>query len=70
MDNFQSYIVELIRLVLHAKPSMLSTKKQSITLEDLLKYKSIDEIVHTIIEKRVNTATYEGFLELNKWCNS
>jgi hypothetical protein len=68
IDNFQVYLVDLVRLVLHAKPAMLSTRQQTLTLEELLKYDRIEELVHDIIERRVNALTYEGFLELQSWC--
>jgi hypothetical protein len=37
VDNFQKYLVDAIREILRSKPAMLSTTKQSITLEELLK---------------------------------
>ncbi len=68
VDNFQTYLVDLVRIVLHAKPAMLSTRQQTLTLEELLKYERIEDLVHDIIERRVNALTYEGFLELQSWC--
>jgi hypothetical protein len=68
VDNFQTYLVDLVRAVLHAKPAMLSTRQQTLTLEELLKYDRIEDLVHDIIERRVNALTYEGFSELQSWC--
>lgn len=68
VDNFQVFLVDLVRMVLHAKPAMLSTRQQTLTLEELLKYDRIEELVHDIIERRVNALTYEGFGELRSWC--
>ncbi len=68
VDNFQAYLVDLVRTVLHAKPAMLSTRQQTLTLEELLRYDRIEDLVHDIIERRVNALTYEGFLELQSWC--
>ena len=68
VDNFQSYLVDLIRLVLRSRPTMLSTSQQSLTLEELLKYGSIEELVHDVIERKVNSLSYEGFTELHAWC--
>ncbi|MCK1626319.1 hypothetical protein IVA98_24810 [Bradyrhizobium sp. 160] len=67
VDNFQKYLVDLIRQVLRSKPAMLSTKQQSISLEDVLKHGSIESLVHDVIERRVNTLSYDGFADLQKW---
>lgn len=68
VDNFQTYLVDLVRAVLHAKPAMLSTRQQTLTLEELLKYDRIEDLVHDVIERRVNALAYEGFNELQSWC--
>lgn len=47
---------------------MLSTRQQTFTLEELLKYDHIEDLVHDIVERRVNTLTCEGFIELQSWC--
>jgi len=68
VDNFQIYLVDLIRVVLHAKPAMLSTRQQTLTLEELLRYDRIEDLIHDIIEKRINALAYEGFGDLQAWC--
>lgn len=69
VDNFQNYLADLIRAVLHANPSMLRTRQQTLTLEELMGYERIEDLVHDIIERRVNSLTYEGFIELQTWCS-
>jgi hypothetical protein len=68
VDNFQKYLVDLIREILRSKPAMLSTKLQTMTLEDVLKHESIEGLVHDVIERRVNMLSYDGFSDLQKWC--
>jgi hypothetical protein len=68
VDSFQKYLVDVIRDVLHSKPSILSTRQQSLTLEELLKYERIEDLVHDVIERKVNSLSYEGFTDLEKWC--
>jgi hypothetical protein len=68
VDNFQKYLVDVIREILRSKPAMLSTRQQTITLEELLKYERIEDLVHDVIERRVNSLSYEGFSELQRWC--
>lgn len=69
VDNFQKYLVDLIREVLRSKPSMLSSRQQSLTLEELLKYERIEDLVQDIIERKVNALSYEGFAALETWCS-
>src|SRR5207249_416532 len=40
----------------------------SLTPEELLKYGSIEELVHDVIARKVNSLSYEGFTELHAWC--
>jgi len=68
VDAFQKYLVDVIREILHSKPALLSTRQQSLTLEELLKYENIEALVHDVIERKVNAMSYEGFTELDKWC--
>ena len=68
VDNFQCYIVDLIRAVLRKKPQILTTSQPSISVETLLRFSSKEEIVHHIIERKVNSLAYQGFKELQGWC--
>jgi hypothetical protein len=68
VDNFQKYLVDLIREILRSKPSMLSTGQQLLTFEELLKYERIEDLVHYVIEGKVNALSYQGFVDLQKWC--
>jgi|SRR3989304_2990892 len=68
VDNFQTYLVDLVRAVLHSKPAMLSTSQRALTLEELLKYDRIEDLVHDIVERQVNDLAYEGFIQLRSWC--
>jgi hypothetical protein len=67
-DNFQKYLVDLVRRVLRAKPEILSTRQQTLALEEILKYQRIEDLVHDVIERKVNALSYEGFVELQSWC--
>jgi hypothetical protein len=68
IDNFQKYLVDVIREVLRSKPTMLRTRQQSITLEELLGYERIHDLVHDVIERKLNSLSYEGFAALQEWC--
>jgi hypothetical protein len=68
VDNFQTYVVDIVREVLHCKPSILSTRQQSFTLEEILSYERIEDLVHDVVERKVNSLSYEGFEQLQRWC--
>jgi hypothetical protein len=68
VDNFQIYLIDLIRTVLRSRPQMLSTSKQSLSLEEVLRHDSIDSLIHQIVERKVNSLSYDGFAELERWC--
>lgn len=68
VDNFQCYIVDLVRAVLRKRPEILTNSQPSISVETLLSFSSKEEIVHYIIERKVNSLAYQGFKELQDWC--
>lgn len=70
VDNFQIYVVEIIRAVLRKKPQILSARRQELTLGYILQFDSIEALAHDIVEGKVNSLSYEGFGELEAWCQS
>jgi hypothetical protein len=68
VDNFEVYLVALIRLVLHKEPRILSDRKQEITLGHILKFDSIEALSRDIIEGKLSALSYQGFAELEAWC--
>jgi hypothetical protein len=45
-----------------SKPSILNTRQQSLTLETLLKYDRIEDLVYDVTKRKVNSRSYEGFV--------
>lgn len=70
VDNFQAYIVEMVRAVLHKQPRILSARKQELSLGYILQFDSIEALTRDLIEGKVATLSYEGFGELEDWCQS
>jgi len=68
VDNFEVYLVALIRQVLHKEPRILADRKQELTLGHILKFESIEALTREIIEGKLNTLSYQGFAELETWC--
>lgn len=67
VDNFEVYLVDILREVLRQKPDILRSRQQTVTLEYLLEFERIDDLIQDIIESKVNSLSYKGFLELEQW---
>lgn len=70
VDNFQVYVVDLIRAVLHERPEILKSRQEQVSVEYALGFDSVDDLVHDLIETKVNNLTYKGFDDLQDWCSS
>lgn len=70
VDNFQVYIVEILREVLHKQPRILSASKQEITLGYVLEFDSIESLSRSWVEGKVTSLSYDGFGDLESWCQA
>lgn len=70
VDNFQVFIVDIVRAVLHEKPEILKSRQQQVSIEYILEFESVDDLVQDLIEGKVNSLTYEGFRDLQDWCDA
>jgi hypothetical protein len=68
VDNYLKYVVDMVRSVLKKQPNLLRSKQQTLSLEQILNHSSIEELLHFIIESRVNSLSYEGFERMRDWC--
>jgi hypothetical protein len=67
IDNFEVYLVDILREALKQKPEILRSRQQTITLDYLLQFKSIDDLIQDVIESKVNILSYKGFSDLEDW---
>jgi hypothetical protein len=68
VNNFETYIVSILREVLRKRPEILRTREQNVTVEYVLQFQSIQELTNDLIEGKVNSLSYEGFKALQAWC--
>jgi hypothetical protein len=68
VDNFQVYLVQVIRDVLQKKPVILSSRTQELTLGYILQFDSIGSLTLDIIEAKMSSLSYQGFGEVETWC--
>jgi len=67
VDNFLSYISEIIRLILQKRPELLKSSA-TIQIDYVLNFSNFDELIQDLIDRKVIELGYIGFLKLNEWC--
>jgi hypothetical protein len=68
-NNFQTYVVSILREVLRKQPKILRERKQTVTIEYVLQFESIGGLTNDLIEGKVNSLSFEGFNALQEWCS-
>jgi hypothetical protein len=69
VDNFETYLVSIIREALRKRPEILSKSTYpTLTMEIILEHHTVDSLVHHLIESKVNDLSYRGFPDLTDWC--
>lgn len=68
VDNFLCYISELIQVCMKSRPDVLKSA-ETVKIEEVLRYDSIDDLVEFLIERKINELSYKGAKELNQFCS-
>lgn len=68
VDNFASYLADVIREVIKVKPELLRSNEQ-VKVEYVLQFDSMSELVTDLVDRKVTALSYGGFTEMEKWCN-
>ena len=68
VDNFETYVVSIIREILRKQPAILSNSKYDLEVKFILEHPTIDSLVHDLIERKVEGLSYSGFEDLADWC--
>jgi len=68
VDNFQTYVVSIIREVLLRKPEILSSSSYELDVKSILQHPTIDSLVQELVERKVEGLSYRGFKDLADWC--
>ena len=69
VDNYQTYLTEVIRAILRAKPEILRSSEQ-VKLEYVLNFDNIDALITDLIDQKAYELGHRGFSDLDKWCDS
>jgi hypothetical protein len=66
MDNFSTYLSDIVREAFKAKPEILKYK-ETVRLDQLMRFDSIDSFLHDLIDQEVLNLSYFGFSALEDW---
>jgi hypothetical protein len=69
VDGFTTYLSELIRAALRARPELLRSQEQ-VRLDYALRFSSFDEFREDLVDRKVLDLSYMGFHDLDAWCQS
>ncbi len=66
VDNYLVYVSDLLSLIFHSNPKTLKSR-ETITIDEVLSFNSMDELVATIAEQKVHQLSYRGMAELSDY---
>lgn len=69
VDNFLSYITEILQTCMKQKRELLHSKEQ-ISIDEIMQFSNIKELNHYIISKKINTLSYGGLNDVNDFLKS
>lgn len=65
VDNFLTYISQLLSLIFTARPEMLKSGETA-RLEMILQFKTMEDLIDALVERRVTDLAYQGMRDLAK----
>jgi uncharacterized protein YutE (UPF0331/DUF86 family) len=67
IDNYSSYLSDVIREAIPLKPEILKSGEQ-VKLEYVLQFDTMSDFLNDLIDRKVTSLSYGGFLDIEKWC--
>jgi hypothetical protein len=66
VDNYVSFVSEILQSCLVKRPEMLRTK-DTISIEDVLRFESREKLIGYLIDQKLNSLTYGGVAKLDEF---
>jgi hypothetical protein len=66
VDSFLSYISDLLTVIFKTRPEMLKSN-DTVTINYLFEHKTMDELIHSLVERKVHSLSFKGFRDLNDY---
>ncbi len=64
LDNYLSYLSEILAAVFAIRPEVLRSSDATVTLDEVLRHETMSAFVATVSEQRVRQLSYKGITEL------
>jgi hypothetical protein len=64
VDSYLTYLADLLTNVFSARPEMLKSSKETVTLQFVLDHHAADDLLSAIVERKVNQLSYQGMRDL------
>ncbi|WP_336079787.1 hypothetical protein [Thalassospira sp. CH_XMU1448-2] len=68
-DNFLCYLSEIIQACALKNPNIIKSK-ENISVEDVLKFKRNKDIVRFVVDRKINSLSYGGVVEIDEFISS
>jgi hypothetical protein len=65
VDDFLTYLSDLVSLIFKTRPETLSSSEQQVPIAKILQYGTKDELIAALTEERVNALAYQGMTQLD-----
>jgi hypothetical protein len=66
VDNYLTYISELMALIFQTRPETLRSS-ETVRLDMILQHETMDDLISSLAEKRVNELSYQGMRNLSAY---
>ena len=64
VENFLTYIADLLSIVFKTRPEMLRSREQTVDIEFVLEHDSMDGLIDALADRRVERLAYSGVRDL------
>ena len=67
VDSFQVYLSDILREVLVKRPEILRSREPTVSLDYLLQFAEMEDLLQDVVDSKVSGLSYKGFDELEEW---
>jgi hypothetical protein len=66
VDNFTSYLSEIVQVCMMKRPEILRSKEQ-IRIDEVLRFSSYKELIRFLVNRKVNELSYKGITDIEEF---
>ena len=69
IQNFDAYMTQMLKKIFLKNKAILTISQSAVSMKDILKCQTIEEIIQQVAEKKIRSLGYEGLLDVMKYLN-